>query len=174
MLSMHCISRPANARSSRQNRTFILIFDRSKSRCKRRVPSLPRLSKSKNRMTSWAPSVSISVVASRKDLPPVFTVTITPFTPKMRSACSSFLPSTTIGLPFADSSTSLVMICRIFSSFSLSFVDTVLPCYLGLPHRFQAVFGFIVICEVSPNRLQYICKFGCNAVFKVHRMQFAL
>ena len=120
---MHCISRPTNARKSHQNRTFALILDLSKLRWRRRVPSLPRLSKSKSRITSWEPSFSISAVASRKDLPPVFTVTITPFTPKMRSVCSSFLPSTIIGLPFADSSASLVMICWIFSSFSLSFVD---------------------------------------------------
>ena len=120
---MHWISRPTNACNPCQNVTFALIFARSRLRCSRRVPSLPRLSKSKRRITSLASSFSISAVASRKDLPPVFTVKIVPLTPNSRRAWASFLPSTIMGFPFADSSVNLVMICWIFSCFSLSLVD---------------------------------------------------
>lgn len=120
---MHWISLPTNACNSCHNFVFALIFARSKCCFRRVVPSFPRLSKSIRRITSLAPSFSISSFASRNDLPPVFAVTIVPFTPNMRRAWASFLPSTIIGLPFDDSSASLAMICWIFSSFSLSLVD---------------------------------------------------
>ena len=169
---MHCISRPTNPCSSRQNRTFTLILPRSKVSCNRLVPSCPLLSKSNKRIASPAPSISISRVASRKDLPPVFTVKIAPLTPKSWSACASFLPSTTMGLPFADSSVNWVMICSIFSTLSLRCVDKLLPCNLCLPHGLQAVFGFFVVLKVSADWLKNVGKLGCDAVFEVHRMQF--
>ncbi len=173
-LSIHWISRPTKPCNSRQNRTFTLIFPRSKLSCNRLVPSCPLLSKSNKRITSQAPSASISWVASRKDLPPVFTVKIAPLTPKSWRACASFLPSTTMGLPFADSSTSLARACSIFSTFSLRCVDKLLPCNLCLAHGLQAVFGFFVIFKVSADWLKDFSKFGCNTVFEVHRMQFTL
>ena len=168
---MHWISLPTNALSSSQNLIFTLILSRSRLPCRRIVPSMPLLSKSRSKITSPTPSCSISDVASRKDLPPVFTVKITPLTPKTRRAWASFLPSTIIGLSFADSSANLVMIIWIFSSFSLSRVDKFLPCYLRLPHRLQAVVSFFVVGEVSSNGLQYVRKLHCHSVFEVHRMQ---
>ena len=120
---MHWISLPTSACSSRQHWVSAFSFARSKSRFKRNVPSLPRLSKSSKRTTAPTPRFSISTVASRKDLPPVFTVTTLPRTPNSWRAWASFLPSTTIGLPFAASSASLATSCSSFSSLSLSLVD---------------------------------------------------
>ena len=87
---MHWISRPTKACSSRQNLMSAFTFARSKSSLSRAVPSLPRLSRSSRRITVPAPSCSISAVASRKDLPPVFTVTNVPLTPNSSRAHSVF------------------------------------------------------------------------------------
>ncbi len=103
---MHCISRESRAESSRQNLRLGFIFARSKFCLRRSVPSFPRLSKSKRRMTSDAPVCSISHRASVKDLPPVLTVKTGPVTPKLQSASTSFFPSTMMRVPFADSSAS--------------------------------------------------------------------
>jgi hypothetical protein len=149
---MHCISRPTKHCNSRQNRELTLIFALSKLCCKRLVPSLPLRSKSIRRITSSAQSASISVVASRKDLPPVFTVKIVLMTPKSRRAWRSFFPSTTMGLLFADSSVNSAMTCSISSTLSLRCVDKLLPCNLCLPNSLQAVFSFFVVCKVTPHR----------------------
>ncbi len=125
---MHRISLPTKASKSRQNRIFILIFALSKPCCSRWVPSLPLRSKSKRRTTSDTPSCSISAVASRKDLPPVFTVKTLPLTPKSRSAAHLFCPQQPQACPSLTPLHSLAMICWIFSSFSLSLVDK--RCYL--------------------------------------------
>jgi len=122
-LSTHWISFPTKAESSRQNLTFGFIFVLSRLCLRRFVPSFPRLSKSKKRITSDAPIFSISETASKKDFPPVLTVSTVPATPKARRASTSFFPSTTMGFPFADSSANAFRILRIFSSFSLSRVD---------------------------------------------------
>ncbi len=87
------------------------------------VPSLPRRSKSKSRMTSLAPVCSISCNASSKDLPPVFKHSTGPATLNLRSALTSFFPSTTMGIFLADSSTNASKTCWIFSSFSVRRVD---------------------------------------------------
>ena len=150
---MQCISRPTKPCSSSQNWELTLIFVLSKDCCKRPVPSLPLRSKSNRRITSSAWSASISAVASRKDLPPVFTVKILPMMPKSRRAWRSFLPSTTMGLLLADSSLNLAMTCSIRSTLSLRCVDKLLPCNLCLPNSLQANFSFFVICKVTPHRL---------------------
>jgi hypothetical protein len=120
---MHGISFPTKAESTRQNFTFGFIFTRSRLCLRRFVPSFPRLSKSKNRITSGTPIFSISETVSRKDLPPVLTVITVPSTPKARRASTSFFPSTTMGFPCADSAAKALRTWRIFSSFSLSRVD---------------------------------------------------
>jgi hypothetical protein len=148
---MQCTSRPTKPCSSRQNCELTLIFVLSKDCCKRSVPSLPLRSKSNKRITSPASSASISAVTSRKDLPPVFTVKIGPMKPKSQRAWRSFLPSTTRGLPFADSSLNFAMTCSIRSTLSLRCVDKLLPCNLCLPNGLQAVFSFFVVCKVTPH-----------------------
>jgi hypothetical protein len=120
---MHWISFPTKAESSRQNLVLGFIFALSRLCLRRFVPSFPRLSKSKKRITSGTPICSISETASRKDFPPVLTVNTAPVTPKARRASTSFFPSTTMGFPFADASAKAARIWRIFSSFSLSRVD---------------------------------------------------
>jgi hypothetical protein len=120
---MHWISFPTKAESARQNLTLGFILALSKLCLRRFVPSFPRLSKSKKRITSGTPIFSISETASRKDLPPVLTFTTEPATPKARRASTSFFPSTTMGFPFADSSAKASRTWRIFSSFSFSRVD---------------------------------------------------
>ena len=121
---MHLISLPTKPCKSVQNFVLALILTPSRFRFRRNVPSFPLLSKSRRRITSEVPSFSNSMVDSRNDLPPDFTVKILPLIPNSQRACVSFLPSTTIGFPFDDSSASLAMICWIFASLSLSFVDT--------------------------------------------------
>jgi hypothetical protein len=120
---MHWISFPTKAESSRQNLVLGFIFALSRLCLRRFVPSFPRLSKSKKRITSGAPVFSISETASRKDLPPVLTVSTAPATPEARRASTSFFPSTTMGFPFADASAKASRTWRIFSSFSFSRVD---------------------------------------------------
>ena len=120
---MHCISLPTVAKRLRQNWMLGFIFALSRFSLRRVVPSFPRLSKSKRRITSSDPNCSISETASRNDFPPVLAHSTVPSMPKARRASISFFPSTTMGVPFADSSTSALMIWRIFSSFSLSHVD---------------------------------------------------
>jgi hypothetical protein len=120
---MHWISFPTNAESLRQSLVlgFILALSRLCLRCF--VPSFPRLSKSKNRITSCTRSFSISETASKNDFPPVFTVSTVPATPRARRASTSFFPSTTMGVPFAEASANASRIWKIFSSFSFSRVD---------------------------------------------------
>ena len=122
---MHCISFPTKAEKERQSLTlgFILILSKLCLRCF--VPSFPRLSKSKKRITSGTFIFSISETNSKKDFPPVLTVNTVPVTPKARRAATSFFPSTTIGMPFADSSVKASRTLRIFSPFSFSRVDKV-------------------------------------------------
>ena len=120
---MHWISFPAVAERARQSLVLAFILIRSRLCLRCFVPSFPRLSKSKKRITSGAPIFSISQTASRKDFPPVLTVNKMPVTPKARRAATSFFPSTTMGVPFADSSAKAFRIRRIFSSFSFSRVD---------------------------------------------------
>jgi hypothetical protein len=120
---MHWTCFPTVAERARQSLMLAFILIRSKLCLRRFVPSFPRLSKSKKRITSGTPIFSISQTASRKDFPPVFTVNTMPVTPKARRAATSFFPSTTTGVPFADSSAKTVRIWRIFSSFSFSRVD---------------------------------------------------
>jgi hypothetical protein len=120
---MHWISFLTKAESSRQNLMFGFIFALSRLFLRCFVPSFPRLSKSKNKITSGTPDFSISQTASRKDFPPVLTVSTVPATPKARRAATSFFPSTTMGFPFADSSAKASRTLRIFSSFSFSRVD---------------------------------------------------
>lgn len=120
---MHWISFPNITERVRQSLVlgFILILSRLCLRCF--VPSFPRLSKSRKRITSGTCIFSISPTASRKDFPPVLTVSTMPATPKVRRAATSFFPSTTMGVPFEDSSAKASRIWRIFSSFSFSRVD---------------------------------------------------
>ena len=120
---MHWISFLTKAESSRHSLMLGFIFALSRLFLRCFVPSFPRLSKSKKRMTSGTPIFSISQTASKKDLPPVLTVNTVPVTPKARRATTSFFPSTTMGLPFADSSANFSRTLRIFSSFSFSRVD---------------------------------------------------
>ena len=120
---MHWISFPAVAERARQSLVLGFIFALSRLCLRCFVPSFPRLSKSKKRITSGTRIFSISQTASRKDFPPVLTVSTVPVTPKAQRASTSFFPSTTIGLPLADSSASFSRILRIFSSFSFSRVD---------------------------------------------------
>jgi hypothetical protein len=122
-LSIHWISRPRSAESPRQNVRLGLIFDLSRFSFRCAVPSFPRLSKSNKRITSKASVCSISCKVCVKDLPPVLTVKTSPETPKPRRASTSFFPSTTMGVPLADSSESSVKTCIIFSCFSLRRVD---------------------------------------------------
>jgi len=120
---MQRISFPTNASKSSQNRVLTLILVRSKSCFSHKVPSLPRRSKSKSKTTSRILKFWISAVTSKKDLPPVLTVKICPQIPNARKDSSSFLPSTTMVLPFAEASVSFDRICWIFSCFSLNFID---------------------------------------------------
>jgi hypothetical protein len=126
MLSMHWISFPANADRAYQSLVLGFILALSRLCLRHFVPSLPRLSKSKKRITSGTLMFCISQTVSRKDFPPVLTVNTAPFTPKSRKALTSFFPSTTMGLPFEDSSANFSRISRILSSFSFSFVDKAL------------------------------------------------
>jgi hypothetical protein len=120
---MHWISFPAVAERRRQSLVLVFILARSRLCFRCFVPSFPRLSKSRKRITSGTCIFSISQTASRKDFPPVLTVSSVPVTPKARRVCTSFLPSTTMGVPFKDSSAKTVRSWRIFSSFSFSRVD---------------------------------------------------
>jgi len=120
---MHWISFPIKAERERQSLVLFFILALSRLCLRRFVPSFPRLSKSKKRITSGTPIFSISQTASRKDFPPVLTVSTVPATPKARRASTSFFPSTTMGFPFADSSAKASRTWRIFSSFSFSRVD---------------------------------------------------
>jgi hypothetical protein len=152
---MHWTSFPSKAESARQNVMLGFIFACSKFCLSCCVPCFPRLSKSKRRTTSAAPVCSISETTSRKVLPPVFAVITLPSTPKLRRASASFLPSTIIGVPFADSSARAFRIWRIFSCFSLRCVDKPrLPCHFSFPHNIQAFFSFFVSFKVASNRLK--------------------
>jgi len=123
MPSMHWISFPATADRACQSLVLGFIFALSSLCLRRLVPSLPRLSKSKKRITSGTLMFSTSQTVSRKDFPPVLTVSTVPVTPKTRRALTSFFPSTKMGLPFADSSANFSRISRILSFFSFSLVD---------------------------------------------------
>jgi hypothetical protein len=120
---MHCTSLPTVVKRVRQILVLGFTFALSRLCFRCFVPSLPRLSKSRKRITSGTPIFSISQTASRKDFPPVLTVRTRPVTPRARMAVTSFFPSTMIGLPFLDSSASVSRIWRIFSSLSFKRVD---------------------------------------------------
>lgn len=105
---------------------FILVF--SKCRLRRRVHSIPLLSKSSRIMTSWIFRLSISARRSRKDLPEVFAEIILPLIASFRSAFMSFCPSTTTRTSFADSDASFSISCDSLSTFLCKRLDKI--CYL--------------------------------------------
>jgi hypothetical protein len=114
------MSLPASLERARQNSISVFIFAISKFCLSCLVPSFPRLSKSKNRMTLDVFDFSSSDTTSRNDLPPVFTDSSGPSIPKARRASMSFFPSTRMRVPLADSSASALKTSAIFSSFSRS------------------------------------------------------
>ena len=134
--SMSLTSRPTRPKSIRQKRRLGVIFTPSRQRAKRRVHSLPRLSKSNRRITSRLSIRSISLRTSRKDFPEVFAKIMSPVIPAYRGLGHHFFLLQLLECLWRIVFLVFLRVYGFFLVFSLFLLTILLPSYFYLQHFF--------------------------------------